>query len=114
MQLGTETDLCMDFCEREKSPPLTKEKISVPDLSLVFVMVSLKWPLQTAENKCSISEHVHCLFLTFPERGYYYGEISAMATMQSTAARSADLKRHRLCLSGLGKDVSALTCKIQQ
>lgn len=50
MQLGTETDLCMDFYEREKSPPLTKEKIAVPDLSLVFVMVSLKWPLQTAKR----------------------------------------------------------------
>lgn len=50
VQLGTETDLCTDFYERENSPPLTKEKISVPDLSLVFVMVSLKWPLQTAKR----------------------------------------------------------------
>lgn len=26
VQLGMETDLCIDLCEREKSPPLTKEK----------------------------------------------------------------------------------------
>lgn len=43
--------MCTVLFAREKSPPPTKERnISTWSLSLVFVVVSLKWPLQTANR----------------------------------------------------------------
>lgn len=85
--------------QKRKVPPPTNEKIPVPALSRLCDGLFGMAAVNCQPNKYGISEHVHCLSLTFLERGYYYGEGSAMATVLEHCSTEQDLKRNGLCLS---------------